>query len=593
MNNKVNVILTFCFFFVAGVYAQELPPVFGETFNGKTVDDSRIRKYLKAQRIVWQSDKTGNYISGGHNLLITGNGQAELTQRNLCTLKSDSNVKPGIVLDFGMELHGGLQIITGIMKTHDPVRVRIRFGESVSEVMNNVDTLKGATNDHAMRDFIVALPWLGKLEIGNSGFRFVRIDMEDSNKELFLKEVNAVFVYRDLQYKGSFECSNNLLNKIWMTGAYTVQLNMQEYIWDGIKRDRLVWVGDMYPEMQTVKTVFGYNEIIPKSLDVAKDQNPLPSWMNTISAYSMWWILLQRDWYFYQGDKKYLAEQKEYMINLLKLLISKVDSDGKEQLDGGRFLDWPSSNNPEAIHRGYQALMIMSMKAGNELCEILGEQEMAAQCIKTETKMRNFRLTPIQNKQAAALMVLAGLMDPDKAANEILTVGGAANFSTFYGYFMLQAMAEGGKYQECIDVIKQFWGGMLDMGATTFWEDFNLDWLDNAARIDELVPPDKKDIHGDYGAYCYKGLRHSLCHGWASGPTPWLSEHILGIKILEPGCKKIMMDPHLGDLQWASGTFPTPLGVLIVKHTKQQNGGIKTYFKAPKGIQVVMAQSKN
>jgi hypothetical protein len=63
---------------------------------------------------------------------------------------------------------------------------------------------------------------------------------------------------------------------------------------------------------------------------------------------------------------------------------------------------------------------------------------------------------------------------------------------------------------------------MLDLGATTFWEDFDFAWTDNAARIDELVPAGKKDVHGGYGAYCYIGFRHSLCHGWASGPTAWL-----------------------------------------------------------------------
>lgn len=43
----------------------------------------------------------------------------------------------------------------------------------------------------------------------------------------------------------SFNCSDPLLNNIWMMGAYTVQLNMQDYLWDGVKRDRLVWVGDL------------------------------------------------------------------------------------------------------------------------------------------------------------------------------------------------------------------------------------------------------------------------------------------------------------------------------------------------------------
>lgn len=587
MNIKISSVIVFFLFCIVGVNAQKLPPIFGKDFIGKTTDDNRVRKYISAQRIVWQSDMTGKYISEGKNLLKNGNGQPELPQRNLCTLKSDAVVKPAIVLDFGIELHGGIQIITGIMKTHDPVRVRIRFGESVSETMSNVDTIKGATNDHSMRDFIVALPWLGNLEVGNSGFRFVRIDLVDNNTELFLKEVNAIFVYRDLEYKGSFECDDPKLNKIWMTGAYTVHLNMQEYIWDGIKRDRLVWVGDMYPEVMTVNSVFGNSDVIPRSLDVAKEQNPIPAWMNTISAYSMWWVLLQKQWYYYQGDKKYLAEQKEYLLDLLKFLISKVDSNGKEELDGTRFLDWPSSENPEAIHLGYQALMIMTLKAGNELCAILSEPKMAEECLQMEKKMRNYPLTPIQNKQAAALMVLAGLIDPVKANNEILSIDGAKNFSTFYGYFMLQAMAKAGNYQQCMDIIKQFWGGMLDMGATTFWEDFNLDWLQNASPIDELVPPDKNDIHGDYGAYCYKGLRHSLCHGWASGPTAWLTEYVLGVSVVEPGCKIIRIKPNLGNLNWVKGTFPTPYGIVKITHSKLVDGTVKTEYTAPKKVKVL------
>ncbi|MFQ9800204.1 MAG: hypothetical protein ACLR23_16090 [Clostridia bacterium] len=32
---------------------------------------------------------------------------------------------------------------------------------------------------------------------------------------------------------------------------------------------------------------------------------------------------------------------------------------------------------------------------------------------------------------------------------------------------------------------------MLSLGATTFWEDFDLRWLENAARIDELTPEEK------------------------------------------------------------------------------------------------------
>ena len=140
-------------------------------------------------------------------------------------------------------------MVTGMPASQKPVRIRVRFGESVSEAMCEIDGKNGATNDHAVRDFQLSLPWLGVAEVGNSGFRFVRIDLPDDSVELQLKEIRAIATYRDIPYKGSFRCSDERLNQIWQTGAYTVHLNLQEYLWDGIKRDRLVWIGDMHPEV--------------------------------------------------------------------------------------------------------------------------------------------------------------------------------------------------------------------------------------------------------------------------------------------------------------------------------------------------------
>src|SRR3546814_2852540 len=77
--------------------------------------------------------------------------------------------------------------------------------------------------------------------------------------------------------------------------------------------------------------------------------------MNGISSYSLWCIIIHRYWYLYHGDLEYLQEQKEYLTGLLDLLVTKIDGN-KEALDGHRFLDWPSSENPEAIHAGLQAL---------------------------------------------------------------------------------------------------------------------------------------------------------------------------------------------------------------------------------------------
>ena len=150
----------------------------------------------------------------------------------------------------------------------------------------------------------------------------------------------------------------------------------------------------------------------------------------------------------------------------------------------------------------------------------------------------------------------------------------------------MRAMALAGNYQGALDVIRTYWGAMLDVGATTFWEDFNMEWLPDAGRIDELVPAGKKDIHGDYGAYCYQGFRHSLCHGWASGPTSWLSEYVLGVQVVEPGCRTVRIIPHLGDLEWVEGTFPTPYGVIEIRHEKGADGKVISHINAPEEIRV-------
>lgn len=578
--------LVLIFMLLNQVVAQ-LPPVFDQAANNQAQSVETVIRYLSPIKILWQTENAGDHIKNASRLLKPGNGQADLANQDMCVLKSAWGVKPALLLDFGRELHGGVQIVTGMYPGNKPVKIRVRFGESASEAMSDIEPRQNATNDHAMRDMIVELPWLGKLEIGNTGFRFVRIDMLDANVELQLKEVRAVFTYRDIPYLGSFNSSDTLLNKIWMTGAYTVHLNMQDYLWDGIKRDRLVWVGDMHPETSTIAAVFGFNEVVPKSLDLSKDITPLPNWMNGISTYSMWWIIIHRDWYMHNGDLTYLQKQKDYLVKLIDHLVTKIGESGKEILDGHRFLDWPSSENQKGVDAGLQAMMVLALNAGADLCEILNEKAPAEKARAAVAKLKNVVPDPNNSKQAAALMALAELLPANKANNEILSVGGAKNFSTFYGYYMLQAKAKAGDYQGAIDAIREYWGAMLKLGATSFWEDFNLDWLPNASRIDELPQPGQKDIHGDYGAYCYIGFRHSLAHGWASGPTPWLTEHVLGIKVKAPGCKVIEIKPNLGDLSFAEGSFPTPIGVVKVKHVKDAAGKIKTTVEAPKGIKIL------
>lgn len=567
-------------------FAQQLPPVFGKEYQDKTSHSDMVKTYLTPQKVIWQSDSTGQFIQNPSQLIKKGNGQVAVNDQDLFIFTSTENHKPAILLDYGKEIHGGIKISMGIRPSKTPLKLRLRFGESVGEAMSDIGGEQNATNEHSLRDFIVEVPWLGTVEVGETGFRFLRIDVAEANESAPIKSVEAAFVYRDIPYLGSFESSDERLNEIWAVGAYTVHLNMQNYLWDGIKRDRLVWVGDLHPEVMTINTVFGENSIVPKSLDLARDQHPLPQWMNGISSYSMWWILIHKNWFDYHGDLEYLKEQETYMTALLDHLSTFIDKNNKEVLNGVRFLDWPTSEDPLAVHAGLQSMMVMTFEAGSDMMATLGDKDLEKKYKQIAKNLKKHQPEGNTTKQAAALMSLANLEDAKKINTNILKKDGVQRMSTFYGYYILEAMAKAEDYNGALNVIREYWGGMLDLGATTFWEDFDVLDVANSGRIDSVVPPGKFDIHGDFGEYCYVGYRHSLCHGWASGPTPWLTQYVLGIHVLNGG-KTIKIQPNLGDLKFAKGTFPTQFGVLKVKHVKNTDGSIETTIEAPEGLKII------
>lgn len=543
-------------------------------FKTNTQDDPRKHKHINPMRIIWESPET----NGESAFLLN----SECYQSTVCDMNTAFSLKGAILIDFGHEIYGGIEIITGDNYDSQEIALKVRFGESASEAMQ--DSAYG----HVIQNSIIKAPSNGRQETGLSGFRFVYLEVIDKASYVDLKAVRAILYYHDLPYLGSFECSNQILNDIWDTGAYTVHLNMQEHLWDGIKRDRLVWAGDVHPAVMVINSVFGNVDIVPKTLDYLRDGTPLPGFMNNYCSYSLWWLITQKDWYLYQGNQEYLHEQKEYIIGLLNYLCEHVSKDGVECLENNRFLDWNTCGDDLAVNAGLQALMVCAFKAGADLLNILGCKD-DANCAAEMASLLQRYIPESNNKQAVALQVLAGQQDVIEANQKILSKDPLQGLSTFYGYYILRARGMAGDLTNCIDMIKNYWGGMLKLGATTFWESFNMDWLENAGRIDELNSG-KVDVHKSYGEYCYKSYRHSLCHAWAAGPTAWLSEYILGVTPTKPGCIEIQIKtPPLDELglKFVKGTFPTPHGIIHINH-ELIDCKVKTKVKAPSEVKVTI-----
>ena len=242
--------------------------------------DDKVRRYVPPRRIV-------RAIAAENSGVLL-----KLQLQSFCHFNPDPCIlAPGgeVILDFGIELHGQLALTFGDLH-QQRLPLKVTFGESVSE------TLGTPTRNHAVHQFTLEPPNLGQFFLGNTAFRFVRLELApDAPGPLPLLAAAAVAIYRDWEYKGFFQSDDARLNRIWEVGAYTVHLNCQDYIYDGVKRDRLVWMGDLYPEIRTLLSVFDEEELIRKSLDFVRDRTPDDKWMNTASSYSCWWIICQHD----------------------------------------------------------------------------------------------------------------------------------------------------------------------------------------------------------------------------------------------------------------------------------------------------------
>ena len=560
--------------------------------------DPCVRTFVAPTRVVWRTEPSEGFtgrcaVEDAEALLSAKHGQIPETgfsgrHAKACRLENKGNAA-GIILDFGRELHGGLQLGVGARSSR-LMRVRIRFGESVAETCSDALSCdRGASNDHALRDFELPLPVMGTIEVGNTGYRFVRLDLVTAGT-LLLESVRAIELKRPMERLGSFQSSDERLNRVFETAVRTVHLCCQDYLWDGIKRDRLVWMGDTHPEVMTVMGVFGAAEVIPESLDyMAATTDPEREWMNGMGPYTLWWVRNVSEWYRFTGDRTWLRGHRDYLSATLRRLAGHVTASNTFEGVTRPFLDWPTEHNRPAVFAGMQGLAVLAFEEGAFLSDALGEGELVRICRDSAARLRRQSPPdPSGAKSAAAILALSGLRTPAEMYADVLGRKGHEDVSTFYGYYMLEAMSAAGENRRALDTVRDYWGAMLDVGATTFWENFQLSWTNNCFRIDEMPVAGKKDVHGDYGEFCYPGYRHSLCHGWSCGPAIWLIRHVLGIRPLDVGCRTIEVAPDLCGLAWAEGAMSLPGGRKIaVKVRRRDDGKTDVSIDAPADVRVI------
>ena len=110
-------------------------------------------------------------------------------------------------------------------------------------------------------------------------------------------------------------------------------------------------------------------------------------------------------------------------------------------------------------------------------------------------------------------------------------------------FYELEALCAMGEQSYVLNQMKDYWGGMLNLGATSFWEEYN---------------PAKKGT--EHLAMYGRKFGKSLCHAWGASPIYLLGKYYLGVSPTTPGYETYTIQPQLGGLQWMQGKVPTPKG---------------------------------
>lgn len=492
-----------------------------------------------------------------------------------------------IIVDFGKEICGRLHVAFGWHDTR--ASVRIRLGESVAEACAEIGE-NNADNHHSLRDNCYAVVSWGDVSTSESGFRFARIDnLSDESVRLAL--VYAEESDNGLTIRGNFVCSDDRLNEIYKTAERTVSLCVRDNdIWDGVKRDRVFWMGDFYPELLAADFIYGNIPQFEKVLNKVKYFDG--HWVNDMPSYSAWWIICLEKYLRLSDNECFVKNMMPYVDKIVNDFSVIIGKNGEVSYKDSRlsyfagnefFFDWPTNGFPDR-ETGWRYLILYAMKCAENLYLKFGGDTKKADDIIESLDGYDYKQSKF--KQVTALGVLAGKIPP-KAAAPLLKCDEAGGMTTFMSFAIIEALRMADEGEFALSVIKKYFGAMLDFGATTFWEDFDMKWLDDhPLPIDALPEKGRKNIHADYGKFCYLGLRHSLCHGWSSGFIDFFYSYILGVIPIENGYKTIRIEPHLCRLTRTEGKIPTKYGVIEVKH-EIKNGEIVSTVSLPDGVKRV------
>lgn len=381
----------------------------------------------------------------------------------------------------------------------------------------------------------------------------------------------------DSAFAGNFKCDDEFMNTLWQKSLRTLYVTMRDNYMDCPDRERAQWWGDATNEM--IMTMYSmdsnsyllYQKGVESMLAHIDDTKVLQTVVPISGDYfelpvqQLAGIVGFLTYYQYTGDKAFLDKVYSASINYLKLWEM-----GENNLVVHRegSWDWPDWGNKADMTAIENAWVYYALTSVEEMAKVIG--------ISDDLDFITTRKTAIKagykalwtedgykskdakkpDDRANALAVLAGLAEKSEYATISEVLKSTQNASPYMEYYVLEALAKMGKYQEAVDRIKDRYEDMVSTDYSTLWEFWN-SW------------------------------QGTMNHAWSGGPLVIMSKHIAGITPLEAGYEVVKIAPQYDMYDSLNCTVPSVKGLITIDYQKS-NGNQMINLTLPSGTTAVL-----
>lgn len=455
------------------------------------------------------------------------------------------NANNGVIVDFGEHITGHFTFrLEATEHVPDaPVRLKFTFGEVPSELAVAFDPYPGTLSRAWLQDETVTVNVIpGSITIPRRvSFRYVKIELTGSYYDFRLAEMDCKATTSVASWPEPLpETTDPLIRRINEVGLNTLKECMQTVYEDGPKRDRRLWIGDLYLEalantqsfrqhgltkhcLYTLAALAAEDGLLHASVMERPELHPQTG--THIVDYSLLYNVALLDYVKTTGDTAVAADLWPIVGQQIAFARKYLEPDYIYNPRKGKamwiFFDWADELDRNVPIQG---AMIYSLDKSAELASLLGKETEAREWRELAGKMKKAIRKACYDKQSGIFlsgpdkqvshlsqvwMILSNTLSPKegaKALEQVLSDRTAVYPRTPYAYhYLIEALIRCGMYEEARERLTTYWGGMLAKGADTFWEVY--------------------DPNDDYRAPYNFHPVNSYCHAWSCTPVYFINKY--------------------------------------------------------------------